>query len=162
MKLKLTVTALGLAFAFGSASSMASSEAWVSQTGNGNDAFVEQADNTNAGAYITVTGSFNDTSIEQSRSTGVNGTINVTGWAFGNEAVIVTNRVSTGDAMINQGANMGQATIQQNGTSGWRGPDAENLYATINQNSGWNNDAWITQSGKNQDAMITQSGKSNK
>src|SRR5690606_16169662 len=133
-------------------------QAWVNQTGQMGDAYVNQYRTRDALAVINDSGERNDSVIEQNNSSNVNAFITQSGYK--------------GDAYINQYKSMGStASITDSGKydngviDQW---NVSNSNASIVQGGGHKNDATISQTGTwwgNSDrlhASIVQSGSHNK
>lgn len=163
MKIKSLLSALGLAVLCSSVA-MASSTGNVFQEGSHNDALITQSFNTGANADVNVEGYHNNTYVTQENSSNVDASIKVTNWGSHNSGVISTTNVNNGTATIAvYGGDHEKASIQQSGQGSWWGGTVkgENLHASITQEMGAHNDAWIMQSGKNHDAGIYQTGYHN-
>src|SRR5690606_20862102 len=84
-----------------------------------------------------------------------------------NTSVIDQHNINNSSANIYQAASGSDATIDQSGTWNSRGrhggsmSDGNNQNASISQNWGWGNTAWVTQTGDNVNATITQGGYGN-
>lgn len=141
MKIKTLITALGLAFAFGS-TAMAQTSSTVGQFGDRNLNIVEQINTADAKSHITVYGWDGTTVVKQHRASG-----DVHGKADGLYANIQQNWGGLNEAGIVQTGYLQEAWILQGG--------GHLNKAHIGQSNG------LYETGKKNLASITQDGHSN-
>lgn len=164
MNVKLSALALGITLAWGGMSVALADTATIEQSGGFSYATIDQSNNDGSyvDASITTSGWNNFHEIEQTRSERVWAEIDAPG-SF-NTASIEQDRLNYGGAQIYQAAHGSSASIDQGSSGGWGwgwGGDAQNQWATINQNGGWGHDASIVQRGDRLTANVTQTGFSN-